>query len=70
MNNFTIILPVYNDWKSLNALLNKIENSLKKIKNTFKILLINDNSTEKNIFKLNKNKRFKSVEILNLEKAC
>jgi polyisoprenyl-phosphate glycosyltransferase len=68
MDNFTIILPVYNDWRSLNILLNKIEKSLKNIKNTFKILLINDNSTEINFFKLNKKKIFKSVEILNLKK--
>ena len=67
MNNFTIILPVYNDWRSLNTLLNKIEKSLKNIKNTFQILLINDNSTEINFFKLNKKKIFKSVEILNLK---
>ena len=68
MNNFTIILPVYNDWRSLNILLKKIENSLKKLKKTYQILLINDNSREKNVFKLNKNNRFKSIEILNLEK--
>jgi len=68
MSNYTIILPTYNDWKSLNILLNQIENYLKKTKNNYKILIINDNSSKKNIYKLNKNKFFKEVKILNLKK--
>jgi polyisoprenyl-phosphate glycosyltransferase len=68
MKNFTIILPVFNDWKSLNVLLKRIEDSLKNYKKNFKILLINDCSTEKNIYRLNKNKFFKEIKILNLKK--
>ena len=68
MSNFTIILPVYNDWRSLNVLINRIENSLKNTKNIYKILLINDCSTEKNPNILNYKKFFKEIKILNLRK--
>jgi len=66
MNKYTIILPAYNDWKSLSILLVQIEKCLKNTNNIYKILIINDNSTEKNTYKLNKNKFFKEVKVLNL----
>ena len=67
MNDFTIILPVYNDWHSLSVLLRQIEKSLKKMKNKFNLLLINDGSTEKMSLKL-KTKFYKKIVILNLKK--
>ena len=67
MNNFTIILPIYNDWKSLNTLLDQMENSLKNSECSYRILLVNDCSTEKNIFKLNNNNFFKEIKVLNLK---
>ena len=67
MNNFTILLPVYNDWRSLNVLLNQIKKSLLKTKNKFSLLLINDGSTEKPPLKLKKH-FYKNIEILNLKK--
>ena len=51
MNKYTIILPAYNDWKSLSILLVQIEKCLKNTNNIYKILIINDNSTEKNTYK-------------------
>lgn len=66
MATYTFILPTYNDWKSISILLNQIEKYLKKIKNTYKVLIINDNSSEINNFKFNRNKFFKEIEILNL----
>jgi len=68
MTNFTIILPVYNDWKSLNVLISRIRNSLKNSKNIYKILIINDCSTEKKPNILNYKKFFKEIKILNLRK--
>ena len=67
MNDFTIILPIYNDWHSLSILLRQIEKSLKKMKNKFSLLLINDGSTEKMSLKL-KTKFYKNIVILNLKK--
>ncbi len=68
MNSYTIILPTFNDWKSLDILLIKIEKYLKNSNNVFKILIINDNSSETNKYILNKNKFFKEIKILNLDK--
>lgn len=68
MSTYTIILPTYNDWKSLSVLLGQIERHLKSTNEKYKILIINDNSSEKNYFKLNKNNFFKEIKILNLKK--
>ena len=46
MKNFTILIPVYNDWESLRKLLNEINSSIKDIKNcSFNCIIINDAST-------------------------
>ena len=68
MNNFTILLPVYNDWRSLNVLLDQIKKSLIKTKKKFRLLLINDGSTEKPSLKLKNKYFYKNIEILNLKK--
>ena len=68
MNIYTIILPTFNDWKSLSILLTQVEKHLKNTLNIYKVLIIDDNSTEKNIFNLNKNKFFKKINILSLKK--
>ena len=67
MNIYTIVLPTYNDWKSLSILLIQIEKYLKNSKNIYKILIIDDNSSEKNKYRLNKNKFFKEIKILRLK---
>ena len=68
MDIYTIILPTFNDWKSLSVLLTQIEKSLKNTLNIYKVLIIDDGSTEKNSFVLNKNKFFKKINILSLKK--
>lgn len=67
MNIYTIVLPTYNDWKSLSILLIQIEKYLKNTKNIYKILIIDDNSSETNKYRLNKNKFFKEIKILRLK---
>ena len=47
MNIYTIILPTFNDWKSLSILLSQIEKHLKNTGDIFKVLIIDDNSTKK-----------------------
>jgi len=45
MKNFTIAIPVFNDWDNLNRLLKKINLIAKKNSFEFNILIINDFST-------------------------
>ena len=67
MKSFTIILPVFNDWKSLKVLLHQIETLFFKKKYFIDILLINDSSTKINQYKLNQRKIFKNIRIINLK---
>ena len=67
MKSFTIILPVFNDWKSLKVLLHQIEALFFKKKYFIDILLINDSSTKTNQYKLNQRKIFKNIRIINLK---
>ncbi len=65
MKNLLFLIPVYNDWKSLNLLLKKIDLELKKKNYNSEILIINDASTIKkkviiiSLFKKKKNFYYK-----------
>lgn len=64
-----IVVPVYNDWKSLNKLLLKLDKYLgrgKGIKN--EILVINDNSSKKIKIKKRKFKSIKKIKTIFLKK--
>lgn len=67
MKNYFIVIPVYNDNKSLNKLLIKLNKYLFFLKKKITILIINDCSTESIIIK-NKFKNFKKIKIINLKK--
>ena len=62
MNNFIILTPTFNDWKSLSKLLFEIDKNIAGLKGNFRTLVINDASTLKpklnlkNIKHLKKNK--------------
>ncbi len=63
-----IVIPVYNDWKSLNKLLTKLDDSLKKKISNIEILIINDNSTDKLKLFSRKFSCIKKINILTLSK--
>jgi len=64
-----ILIPVYNDWKSLNKLLIEIDKCLKDDSSfTTQILVINDLSTEKCNLSNKNFSSIKKVEIINLNK--
>ena len=49
MKKFTILIPIFNDWNSLEKLLNEININIKNIENAqFNCVIINDCSTIKN----------------------
>ena len=62
-NKFFIIIPLYNDWKSLWKLIHKIEKNIYNLNAEFYIIVVNDASTIKrpNI-KLNLNKTLENQD--------
>ena len=67
MEKLIILIPVYNDWKSLNLLIKKINFELNKENLNSEILIINDNSSLRIIFLEKKLSRIKKITFLNLK---
>ena len=62
-----ILIPVYNDWKSLNLLLSQINDQINYI-GSVQILIVNDASTQKPIFNKKNFNKIKEIKVLNLNK--
>ena len=67
MKNHLFLLPVYNDWKSLNILLMKIDEEIKKKSSFANILIINDNSSVNIDISTVLFKNIKKLEIVTLK---
>ncbi len=67
MKKVYIILPTYNDWKSLNKVLKILDFTLKKQNKEIYIIVVNDGSSSK-FKKMQKFQGFKKITILNLKK--
>ena len=67
MTKLKILLPLFNDWQSLELLLKKINNLFKKNKIFIEVIIVNDKSTSK--FKLSNNySKIQKIKIINLNK--
>ena len=67
MKKIIILIPVYNDWESLQKLLSEIDNSIQYIENiNFECVIINDASTIEFI-KMQKPKNVEALEIINMK---
>ena len=68
MKKIIILIPVFNDWDSLNKLISEINQNIKDIQNTkFKCLIVNDASTIPRV-KILKPKFISSLKVLNMKK--
>ncbi len=68
MRKIIILIPVFNDWLSLNKLLTEINNNIKDFKSiNFECFIVNDASTT-NKPELKKPSNIKSLHILNMKK--
>ena len=68
MKKFVILIPVYNDWKSVSKLLKEIDLQIVDWESEVSVLIINDASTEvRSDMDLNF-KKIKSVKVLNMKK--
>ncbi len=64
-----IVIPLFNDWKSLDKLLVKLDKYLKDIKNIkTEVLVINDNSSEKTVLKKRRYRNIKNIKVISLNK--
>jgi len=68
MKKFKILIPVYNDWKSVFKLLDKIDEEISIFDNEFSVIVVNDASTEKLENTSFNYKNLKSVTVLNMKK--
>jgi len=68
MKKFIILIPLYNDWKSVSKLLKEIDLQINEWNAETSIILINDASTEERSGLDLNYKKVKSVKILNMKK--
>ena len=67
MNKIKILIPIYNDWKSVFKLLEKINYEVSRVEDHFSIILINDASTEEKPEFLTNLDNLKSIQIINMK---
>ena len=68
MNNFIILTPTFNDWKSLSKLLFEIDKNIAGLKGNFRTLVINDASTLKPKLNLKNVKHLRKIKIITLKR--
>ena len=68
MKKLKILIPLYNDWKSVSKLLNQIDSQTNNWDTEVSIIIVNDASTEKKSGLESIYKKIKSVKILNMKK--
>ena len=68
MSKIKILIPIYNDWKSVLRLLEAIDLQIKDSEHEITILIINDASSEKRPKKTPIFKKLKFIQIINMKK--
>ena len=68
MKKYIILIPVYNDWKSVFKLLGEIDIEVAQLESEFSALIINDGSTEEMPKITGNYKKFKSINLINMKK--
>ena len=67
MKKFKILIPLFNDWKSVSKLLDKIDLQTNNWNAEVSVLIVNDASTEQRSGLDSSFKKIKSVKILNMK---
>ena len=68
MKKFIVLIPVYNDWKSVSKLLKKIDLHIVDWESKVSVLIVNDASTETKSIMDSNLEKIKSVKVLNMKK--
>ena len=67
MKKFIILIPLYNDWKSVSKLLNEIDLQIENWKVEVTVIIVNDASTEEKSGLDSNYNKIKLVKILNMK---
>ena len=67
MKKFIILIPLFNDWKSVSKLLNEINSQVINWNADVSVIIVNDASTEARSGLESNYKKIKSVKILNMK---
>ena len=67
MEKFSFLIPLFNDWNSLNILLKQIDQEILSFRDRFDVVILNDNSTIKHSIKNQNFKKINSIKILKLK---
>ena len=67
MKKFIILIPLYNDWKSVSKLLKEIDSQVSNWEAEVSVILVNDASTEERSGLDTNYQKIKSVKILNMK---
>ena len=68
MIKFIVLIPLYNDWKSVSKLLKEIDQETNSWEAEVSVILVNDSSTEERSGLESTYQKIKSVKILNMKK--
>ena len=68
MKKYIILIPLYNDWKSVLKLLHEIDTQTSSWEDEVSIIIVNDASTEKRSDLFSDFKKIKSIKILNMKR--
>ena len=61
-----ILVPVYNDWKSVSKLIEEINSTVSNLNSNFSIMIINDASTEQQSIYVPNLENIQSVQVINM----
>ena len=64
--NIIILIPVFNDFKSVSKLIEEIDINISDLKATFSLIVVNDASTDEKILKNKNLNNIKSLKLINM----
>ena len=66
--NIIILIPVFNDFKSVSKLIEEIDNNISDLNFSFSIIVVNDASTEEKILETKNLNHIKFLKLINMRK--
>ena len=66
--NIIILIPVFNDFKSVSKLIEEIDINISDLNSSFSVIVVNDASTEEKILETKNLNNIKSLKLINMRK--